>query len=65
MKGGCATGKQRYRDERSALVVLVGHRFRRAVGGGANRHEDRAYRCHLCKGWHLTSKPYRPKEGVA
>lgn len=27
---------------------------RHRVGG---RHEERYYRCDLCKGWHLTAKP--------
>ena len=48
----CPTGKYRFRDRVGALVALA-ESMRRASG---NRNEVRAYRCELCRGWHLTSK---------
>jgi hypothetical protein len=62
---GCKTGKLRYRDENAARVVLVASRFRRAVGRGKDRREERVYQCQFCLGWHLTSTPFRPKKGAA
>lgn len=45
----CPSGKARYRDRQSAVVVLRNVQQR---GGLLTR----AYRCEMCKGWHLTSQ---------
>lgn len=53
----CPAGKHRYRDRVGALMALADTL---RAGSGA-RNEVRAYKCHLCSGWHLTSKAlYRP-----
>ncbi|MFE9736167.1 hypothetical protein ACFYO9_37575 [Streptomyces sp. NPDC005863] len=49
----CLTGKRRYRDRIGAQLALAVIRRR----GGQQRRETRAYHCHGCDGWHLTSKP--------
>jgi hypothetical protein len=53
----CKTGKQRFPDRVAALVSMADIRQR--------SHRDvvptRAYRCPFCKGWHLTSRPARPR----
>lgn len=58
----CKSGKKRYRDERTALFVLVSCRARRILRHDGRRREQRAYRCPFCFGWHLTSAP---EKGVA
>lgn len=50
--GTCRTGKLRYRDRIAALLTLD-----RLDNLDPARREKRAYRCPLCRGWHLTSKP--------
>jgi hypothetical protein len=47
----CRTGKTWYRDEIAAKVALA-----RVERGADDRRERRAYRCHDCRGWHLTSR---------
>ncbi|GAB2758984.1 hypothetical protein [Streptomyces bullii] len=54
--GTCPTGKLRFRDRIAALLALG-----RIDNADPRRAEKRAYRCHLCHGWHLTSKPMRGK----
>jgi hypothetical protein len=48
--------KVRYRDEIAARLVLAQIQ-RKDKPGHENHH--RAYKCHLCRGWHTTSKEYR------
>jgi hypothetical protein len=50
--GTCPTGKLRYRDRIAAQLALT-----RIDNANPDRGEKRTYRCHLCRGWHLTSKP--------
>ena len=56
----CPLGKVRYRDKREALNTL--HRiqvkacYEQSDSGQTNRRECRAYECHCCHGFHLTSK---------
>lgn len=59
-KGQCK--KNRYRDLDEAIEVL--HRIQRYRGYAeeagrslTHRNEQRAYKCPVCKGAHLTSKP--------
>lgn len=54
----CPTGKKRFVTEAYARAQLVGA-IMAANRGNANRHERRAYKCPICHGWHLTSKPER------
>lgn len=54
-------GKTAYPTEHDAQVVLVGCIIRRNRGR-QQRKERRAYQCPACHQWHLTSKPYKPKE---
>lgn len=52
-KRDCPSGKVRYRDPGEAKAALRKHRTtstRQVV-------PTRWYWCHLCQGWHLTSKP--------
>jgi hypothetical protein len=53
------TGKARFRDRAQAQDALkVGKRcrIRAALSGGVSRRRElRAYRCAVCRGWHLTS----------
>lgn len=56
-----ACTKRRYRDEIAAKIALARVN---APCRGSRRAESRAYRCPNCKGWHLTSQPYRPNGGA-
>ena len=52
-----ATGKVRYRSEQEAVRILA-----HAVSSKSERRrEQRFYRCSHCRGYHLTSQPYRSK----
>lgn len=51
-KPRCATGKIRYHDRDSAQLALASCRG----SVSRNRAESRVYQCHVCNGWHLTSK---------
>lgn len=52
-----ATGKVRYRSEQEAIRILA-----HAVSSKSERRrEQRFYRCSYCRGYHLTSQPYRNK----
>lgn len=53
--------KVRYPDEAWAKRALVKiWRTKDFFGDRAERRQEcRAYECHLCGGWHLTSKPLR------
>jgi hypothetical protein len=50
----CRTGKVRYRDRVAALVALA--QVRRTDSPNRPKQEVRAYRCPLCRGWHLTAR---------
>lgn len=54
--GRCRTGKERYRDRVAALLALAW-----LDNTDPKRRECRAYRCDLCRGWHLTSQTKRSK----
>ncbi len=52
-----ATGKVRYGSEQEAVRILA-----HAVSSKSERRrEQRFYRCSHCRGYHLTSQPYRSK----
>lgn len=57
------TGKIRYRDHHAATLALTGMRRVRSLaerdGVPTKRMENRSYKCHMCKGWHLTSQGQR------
>lgn len=48
----CLTGKRRWRTRLDAKIALadINRRDRQ------QRREQRAYRCPICNGWHLTSR---------
>lgn len=51
-----ACKKRRYRDNIAALFALE------RIQNGHDRADHkpiRAYQCSKCKGWHLTSMPYK------
>lgn len=54
-------GKVRYPDGRAAIEALhlaaTSRHFAALDGLSTRRRECRHYRCLLCKGWHLTSRP--------
>lgn len=51
------TGKRRFRDHEEAVEALQKARnARKRADGPTRRQERRAYECHICRGWHLTSK---------
>ncbi|MFG3120887.1 hypothetical protein ACGFYO_02690 [Streptomyces sp. NPDC048201] len=52
--GACPSGKLRWRDRIAAQLALAG-----MDNIDPARRESRAYRCHMCRGWHLTSKPLK------
>lgn len=60
MTGRCETGKFRYRDRIAALLALA-----TIDDADPRRREKRAYRCHLCHGWHLTSQAQRTEPAHA
>jgi hypothetical protein len=49
-------GKVRYRDQREATAAL--HRL--GTGDTRERTPSRVYFCGVCKGHHLTAKPFQP-----
>lgn len=51
----CPSGKLRFRDRIGAMMALADC----ARKDAAKRREVRAYRCPLCRGWHLTSRADR------
>lgn len=60
-KNRCPSGKLRYRDRREARAALHNMAVLREMGRD-RRKECSYYRCPHCKGWHLTSRPYRHHE---
>lgn len=57
----CKSGKIRYATKLDAQLALV-DTILRANRGKTKRQECRFYRCPLCRGgYHLTSKPNRPR----
>lgn len=50
----CPTGKKRHTSKQEARNAL--HKIWRT---GHNKMPIRYYPCTMCKGWHLTSQPYR------
>ncbi len=57
-------GKRRHETRGRALKTVDYARDRRKRGA-QGRPENRVYFCHVCKGWHTTSKAYTPKTGAA
>ena len=59
-RGGCPTGKVRFRDSREAVAALHGaaraRHWASLEGSSTKRGEVRHYECHACRGWHLTSQ---------
>jgi len=55
--GRCVSGKARYRDRITALLILA--TIRRRDASHRPKTEQRTYRCPLCSGWHLTSAARR------
>jgi len=52
--GKTCRGKRRYRDEKSAQLIV------REAASSRNRYVPiRAYYCRDCNGWHLSSRPER------
>jgi hypothetical protein len=51
--------KYRYQDRIGALLALAS--AQRKDGARRAKIESRAYRCEICHGWHLTSRPYHPR----
>lgn len=51
--------KIRYRDRIAALLAMANSQHRDA--SHRPKTEQRAYRCPLCYGWHLTSRAERRK----
>lgn len=58
MKHPCR-GKVRYGSYDEAALVVVNAKIKRAFRGHHHqrRHEERAYYCGDCNGFHLTSRP--------
>lgn len=50
----CPTGKKRH-----ASFQQAGNALGKIWRTGHNKMPIRSYYCHHCKGWHLTSQPYR------
>lgn len=50
----CLSGKRQFDSRRDANRIL-GRIWRMCKPG--RRMETRAYWCHMCQHWHLTSKP--------
>lgn len=50
--------KRRYRDEVAAKLAMASTALKdqRRI-----KNEIRTYRCNKCRGYHLTSQPYREK----
>ncbi len=48
-----ACTKRRFKTQLDARIALA----RMRASGKEKRREQRAYRCHICRGWHLTSQP--------
>jgi len=61
------TGKIRFKDHHDAMLALEDARAKAAWAEThdlpTSRHETRAYKCDLCRGWHLTSRPQRQNNG--
>lgn len=56
----CTTGKVRYPNELEAGKALKRFATNRADHGTA-KAETRYYRCHRCRGYHLTSQPRKDR----
>jgi hypothetical protein len=55
----CPTGKVRFGTAGAAGQALVEAKIRAALRSSTRRRECRYYRCDLCDGYHLTSRPDR------
>lgn len=53
--------KHRYSTRVEALIVLA--RIQRRDSPSRPKSEKRAYRCHRCRSWHLTSEELRKATG--
>ncbi|MCA1195109.1 hypothetical protein [Saccharopolyspora sp. 6V] len=55
----CSHGpKVRYPTRDEAETALLDCRIGAALRGNQRRREARTYRCHNCRGWHLSSSTY-------
>ena len=63
MSKPCPTKKHRFRDHLEAVRALhhagTTRKFAELDGRSSRRREQRAYKCTLCRGFHLTSQPER------
>lgn len=57
----CPSGKIRYRHLVAAQLALA--TVQREDDTARPKTETRAYRCPLCRGFHLTSRPQRRRRG--
>jgi len=57
LKPTCETGKLRYADAADAQDGISAMAYKAARGEAKPRDYTRAYECHICDGWHLTSHP--------
>ena len=58
------TGKHRIASEQEAQMILTDIKIKSALHGKNRRRETRAYWCHACWGFHLTSKPDTSREKI-
>lgn len=56
------TGKTGFPDRLDALLALA--RIQAETAEDRDYLPQRAYRCNLCDGWHLTKKPLRTRQPV-
>jgi hypothetical protein len=54
--GDCLSGKRRF-DTEAAAHARMGRGDMRGLDPNRPKSPVRAYHCHLCTGWHLTSRP--------
>lgn len=54
-RGGCTSGKVRYRDDQEAKRALDGVKRNDDARPARHRTPSRAYECDSCHGWHLSS----------
>jgi hypothetical protein len=59
----CKSGKRRFSTEVEALMeIQEAWRVQQKYGKKTSRKEKRYYKCHMCKGWHLTSQIKKHKK---
>lgn len=63
MTGLCRSGKAAWPDQTAAETALADIRADSELAAPGRKVPCRAYRCHWCADWHLTSKA-APKKGA-